>query len=146
MWHNSFGESVDEAFVMEQIKKSNGEIHVGSDSQASGDFWIFATAICIYKPGKGGSFFYAREKFNRNEYLSLYDRLLKETTLSILAAEVIKENTGKNVVIHSDVSKEETESSKYLNQITGFIRGMGYNCLVKPNAWASSSVADRKTK
>jgi hypothetical protein len=47
--------------------------------------------------------------------------------------------------IHADINPDSShESNKALQQDVGYILGMGYQFKVKPDAWASSSGADKK--
>lgn len=71
---------------------------------------------------------------------------MKETTLSIVTAEEIKESLNIEIVIHSDVATCDTESAKYHTMVQGYVSAMGYDILVKPNAWASSAVADKVSR
>lgn len=152
-WLNSKGKPVSFEEIMKDVEKENAQIHVGSDSHLIGGKWLFATALCVYVPGNGGTFYYKREKFLRDEFKTLYDRIMKETTLSILAAEEVKEiaftdyeNDNVEIVIHADVAVCDTESAKYHAIVKGFVSSMGYDILTKPNAWASSSVADKVSR
>jgi predicted RNase H-related nuclease YkuK (DUF458 family) len=152
-WLNSKGKIVSFETVMSDALRKGVQLHVGSDSHLIGGKWLFATVLCVYTPGSGGTFYYRREKFLRNEFKSLYDRLMKETTLSILAAEELKDvaiseyNTSNlEIVIHSDVATCDTESAKYHTIVKGYVSSMGYDILVKPNAWASSAVADKVSR
>jgi predicted RNase H-related nuclease YkuK (DUF458 family) len=145
-WLNSRGEVVSFDSVLSEVSREGAEIHIGSDSHLIGGKWIFATALCVYFPRMGGTFFYQKSKFQREEFRTLYDRIMKETTLSILTAEEIKEHMSVDIVIHSDVAICDTESAKYHSLVKGYVSAMGYEILVKPNAWASSSVADKVSR
>lgn len=145
-WLNSHGQVVSLDSLIKEASKEGAQIHVGSDSHLVGGKWIFATAVCIYFPQSGGTFFYRRSKHSRNEFRTLYDRLMKETTLSIMAAEEIKDFLDTDIVIHSDVATCDTESAKYHTMVKGYVSAMGYEILVKPNAWASSAVADKVSR
>ena len=52
------------------------------------------------------------------------------------------------IELHLDVSpfaaKEGT--SKFSEMLKGYVQGYGFECKLKPNAWASQSVADRHSK
>lgn len=145
-WLNPSGENLTHDELLEMLSRNEAEIHVGSDSHLVGGEWLFATAVCVYVNGKGGSFCYRRKKSPKAQFRSLYERLMQETTLSILAAEEIKSLTDKKVTIHADVALSNTASSKYRGQVESFVRSMGFPVLTKPESWASSSIADKKAR
>jgi len=134
------------------------KICIGTDSQKKGKGYKYATAIIFemkqpmgleygkmtYK-GLGakvisGTFI---EKYKP----SLQERMLKEVQLSI--------DVGYNILplielydidfeIHADVNPDPMAGSHVaLNEAVGFIRGMGFKCKVKPDAYAASSGADK---
>ena len=49
---------------------------------------------------------------------------------------------------HLDVSSSEkdTKTSKFSDMLIGYAKGSGFECKVKPLAFAASSVADRHSK
>lgn len=145
-WLSSRGQAISLEELLQEASKESAQIHVGSDSHLVGGKWIFATAVCIYFPQSGGTFYYRRSKHPRTEFRTLYERLMKETTLSIMAAEEIKEFLDVEIVIHSDVATCDTESAKYHAMVKGYVSAMGYEILMKPNAWASSAVADKVSR
>lgn len=147
-WLNSEGMPVTQEEMLKALNSSSGKLHVGTDSHLFGNEWLFATVACVYTEGKGGRFFYKRNKFARNTLQNLYDRLMKEATLSIFAAEEIKTLMNKDVTIHADVSDESktNSSSKYKVALVKYVRAMGFSVITKPDSWASSSIADRKAR
>jgi predicted RNase H-related nuclease YkuK (DUF458 family) len=144
-WLSPSGDEMDGESVLQMLNRE-GEIHVGSDSHLVGGMWLFATAVCVYNEGKGGAFCYRRVKFPKASFKGLYDRLMQETTLSILAAEEIKTLVEKRVTIHADVATSDTASSRYRGQVESFIKSMGFPVVTKPESWASSSIADKKAR
>ena len=144
-WLTPSGDEMSEEDFLHMLNRE-GEIHVGSDSHLVGGMWLFATAACVYNEGKGGAFCYRRVKFPKVAFKGLYDRLMQETTLSILAAEEIKSVVDKRVTIHADVALSDTASSRYKGQVESFVRSMGFPVVTKPESWASSSIADKKAR
>ena len=148
-----------EMLVEEQYDQGNKvKICVGTDSQKKGKGYKYAIAIIFemkrpmgkingvmtYK-GLGakvisGTFI---EKYKP----SLQERMLKEVQLSI--------DVGYNILplielydvefeIHADVNPNPMAGSHVaLHEAVGFIKGMGFTCRVKPEAYAASSGADR---
>jgi len=74
------------------------------------------------------------------------ERMLFEVTNSVEVAYEISpllDTYDIPLEVHADINPNiKCESSKALSEAVGYILGMGYEFRVKPNAWASSSVAD----
>ena len=52
-----------------------------------------------------------------------------------------------SVEIHIDIgSTERSKTRGFVDSITGWVKGFGVDFQIKPNAWASASVADKHTK
>ena len=53
-----------------------------------------------------------------------------------------------NMELHLDVSPFHANNgtSKFSDMLKGFVQGSGFSCKLKPNAWASQSIADRHSK
>ncbi len=118
--------------------------HVGTDSKPFTDYTIVSTAICLRQKGSGVLVAYRRVKVDN--FKSLAERLLFETTESIAVAQMIEDITGRSPLVHADVNvKDETESNKMLATVEGMIQGMGFEPICKPNAWAAD-IADMFTR
>ena len=50
--------------------------------------------------------------------------------------------------VHVDVSPFNAKqgTSKFSDMLKGYVNGYGFDCKIKPNAWASQSVADKHSK
>jgi len=145
-WLTASGERIDERVFKETLLDREADIHVGSDSHYIGGEWIFATVVCAYKEGKGGNFFYRRKKLPKGVFKSLYDRIMQEVYFSLEAAEELKETISRDPKIHLDVNSAKTATSKFYGSLTSYVQSMGYEARVKPDAWASSSIADKKAR
>lgn len=147
-WFDPSGNSFTFSEIVEKVhaSKKECEIHVGSDSHIIGSRLILAVAICIYKPGKGGTYFFSRTISPRKQSRNLGLRLNEEVAASIFVAEALSLQ-AQNIFVHADVSSNPKHKSfKYAHQICSFIKGMGYTFKIKPDSWASSSVADSHAK
>ena len=85
------------------------------------------------------------------KYSTLATRITEEVRRSIELAEHFMENHSVSpdmMELHLDVSpfaaKEGT--SRLSEMLKGYVQGYGFGCKLKPNAWASQSVADRHSK
>jgi len=120
---------------------------IGTDSQnySKKQICVFTTVLIAYKLHKGGSVIIHKDKvpFMKN----LRQRLLMEAMRSLEAAwYLVKVIPDKNVIrIHLDVNQNlKFESGKYKDELIGLVVSQGFECLVKPDAFAASKVADKK--
>lgn len=123
------------------------EIFIGTDSQKvrKRNLIWYSTVICIYRKGKGAHLIYTKEK--RQDIVGIKNRLKEEVNYSIGLAVFLRDNEilyDKNVVkLHLDLSPEiENESNKVLKEMTGWVKGMGFEYRIKPESCASSYAAD----
>ncbi len=118
--------------------------HVGTDSKSYIDHTIMTTTICFRENGRGALVAYQRNKIDK--FNNITERLLHETIVSLEAAAMVQDITGKPPTIHADVNTEEsTLSYRMLNVIMGMVQGMGFPIKVKPDAWAAD-IADMFTR
>lgn len=136
--------TIDE--VISKIQNGH-EVHVGSDSQLVSGMWRVATVICIYNPGKGGIYFFSKRTEKKDIFRSLEERLLSEVAESLETADAIRALKEIKVCVHADVNSDASaRSQKTMNRVISYVNAMGYECLVKPKAWASTTIADKHTR
>ena len=148
-WFDGAGRECTFDEVLNHIElSSNKEVHIGTDSHALNDKWMFASAVCIYKQGKGGRYFFYRERRSKNIVPSLRARLHKEVETSIMLGSVIRDRLGiEGIVIHADTSTDPINKSfSCTAALRNFVIGMGFMCRTKPEAWAAAGVADKHSK
>ena len=126
------------------------EIHVGTDSHLKrGDSsqHVFATVVCIQKVGSGAFYYYMYEDVP-NTFNSLTERILEEASRSISVVEKIRNSfEGRRVFVHSDTNTNSIYPTKKLTDIIHkWVKSMGADFLAKPDAWASTCVADMHSK
>lgn len=137
------------AAFMASAKQARYRIIVGSDSQKheTGGY-DFVSALVIHRVGAGGIYFWKREVITKR--FALKERMYQEAIMSLQTAEAVadlfKENgiAKYDVEIHVDIGKRG-ETRDVIAEITGMIRGSGYECKIKPDSFAASKVADRHT-
>jgi predicted RNase H-related nuclease YkuK (DUF458 family) len=148
-----------EGLVEEQYDLGNKvKICIGTDSQKKGKGYKYAVAIIfeMKKPMglergimtyKGMGAKVISGTFVEKYRPSLQERMLKEVQLSIDVAYGILpllELYEIDFEIHADVNPDPLAGSHVaLTEAMGFIKGMGFNCKVKPEAYAASSGADK---
>ncbi len=129
-------------------KKSEYEIFVGTDSKVKkkDKKVIYATCIVIYKKGKGGKILISKERKNLPN--SLRERLAIEVWRSIeISMELNKVLPDVQIVVHVDVNQSpKYKSGDFCQELVSMVVGQGFKCLVKPEAWAAQSVADKFSK
>ena len=138
--------------IVKKIKQNpNVVVHVGTDSHRRKGFndssHIFATVICLYETGKGATYFFKRV-VDPTRYKTLNQRMLAEASLSIDTSLKLMEHINiSRIVVHSDTNSDDRYPSfKSTEAIRSWVLSIGCKFRCKPNAWASSSVADWHAK
>jgi predicted RNase H-related nuclease YkuK (DUF458 family) len=153
-WNTGSKNIIDYNTIIEQIKehsKQNGTVYIGTDSFFIKNKCIFSTAICLYGADKqkGGRYFYTKTSLNKKQFPELSIRMIKEAENTILIANnIIDEVPSAILELHLDISPHENNegTSHLANMLIGYVRGSGYECRVKPDAFAAASIADRHSK
>lgn len=152
-WRKFNGDPIDIPItdaVENTIKRetANGyrlKVCIGTDSQVKGSETEFATVIVFLREGHGGFMFIHNEK-NRQVY-SIKERMLVEVARSIeIAYELCHLFTQYDVdmEVHADINTNPNfKSNDALKEAMGYILGMGFAFKAKPEAFASSSCANK---
>ena len=79
---------------------------------------------------------------------TLRHRITCEVERSIeVAMRVIEFNPDANVELHIDIGSTNMSKTRDLKEpLGGWVLGSGFSYKIKPEAWASASVADKHTK
>lgn len=137
--------------IMSYIQEVPGvpyKLIIGTDSQLRDDAY-FVTAIVVHRVGKGGRYYYAREKERMGR--SLRQRIFYETAKSLAVASKLAEKLAKNgygdldVEIHLDIG-QNGETKDLIREIVGMVTGTGFAARIKPDSYGASKVADKHTK
>jgi predicted RNase H-related nuclease YkuK (DUF458 family) len=150
-----------EKLINEETEKGyNLKFSVGTDSKkAEKGSYKFATVIMVstYEDLGGGvtvgrgallvsTTYYHTFKQKNKELVN--ERMVFEVGKSVEIAYQIAPLLDLYEIpleIHADINpNSEHESNKALQQAVGYILGMGYQFKIKPDAWASSSAADKR--
>jgi len=138
-------EAVEAAIVRETNAGYRLKVCIGTDSQVKGSETEFATVIVFLREGHGGFMFIHNEK-TRQQY-SIKERMLVEVAKSIeIAYELCNLFTLYNVdmEVHADINTNPNfKSNDALKEAMGYILGMGFAFKAKPEAFASSSCANK---
>ena len=133
--------------VIERERAMGHELKVciGTDSQVKGKETEFATVIVFIRKGKGG-FMYICNETNLQK-MSIKQRMLTEVAKSIEAAYPlcnIFSRYSVDMEVHVDISTNPNfKSNDALKEAMGYIMGMGFAFKAKPDAFASTSCANK---
>lgn len=130
-------------------------VMIGSDSNGS-PLLDLVSVVAVHRVGRGGRYFWCRQ--SRRGVRTLRQKIHAEVMASLdLAALFLPAFRGElqkiehltempfDFKIHVDVgSKGETRD--LVHEVTGMVRGYGYEVLVKPESAAATTVADRHVR
>ena len=143
--HLPIKEEVRQAIVRETGKGFHLKVCIGTDSQVKGVETEFATVIVFLREGHGGFMFIHNEK-TRQQY-SIKERMLVEVAKSIeIAYELcpLFNRYDVDMEVHADINTNpHFKSNDALKEAMGYILGMGFAFKAKPEAFASSSCANK---
>lgn len=136
---------VEEAIQRETEAGNRLKVCIGTDSQVKGSETEFATVIVFLREGRGGFMFIHNEK-TVVQY-SIKERMLVEVAKSIeIAYDLCDLFTLYDVdmEVHADINTNpHFKSNEALREAMGYILGMGFAFKAKPEAFASSSCANK---
>src|SRR3989344_2141836 len=130
------------------------EIIIGTDSEAVNGSADFVSAIIVHKKGRGGVYFWGRQKIAHLN--SMKQRIWQEATLSLNLAQRLVDDfakmglfdisngfsSGLNLEIHVDIGPNGP-TRELIADMVGMIRANGFKVAIKPSSWGASHVADR---
>ena len=111
----------------------------------------FVTAVVIHRIGRGGRYFWTKER--KEKIVTLRDRIYTETLLSLnLAQKLLPQlqtylragDGGYELEIHIDVGKSGP-TREMIREVVGMVVGNGFKAKTKPDSFGATVVADRYT-
>lgn len=153
-WTTGSNKQIDFYEILKIIKEhtiQGSKIFIGSDSFISNKKVCFATAVCLYGSSLGGRYFFFKENEPKKSYAALITRITEETRRSLEVACFLMDEYGTNpslIELHLDVSpfSAGNATSKFSDMLKGYVQGYGFDYRLKPEAWASQSIADKHSK
>ena len=133
--------------VLKRERKLGHEMKVciGTDSQVKGNVTELATVIVFIRKGKGGFMYIQNERTHQK--MSIKQRMLMEVAKSIDVAYTLCNIFSRFSVameVHVDINTNPNfKSNDALKEAMGYIVGMGFAFKAKPEAFASSSCANK---
>ena len=138
-------QAVETAIKRETANGFRLKVCIGTDSQVKGKDTEFATVIVFLREGQGGFMFIHNEK--TKQQFTIKERMLTEVAKSIeIAYELCNLFTEYDVdmEVHADINTNpQFKSNDALKEALGYILGMGFAFKAKPEAFASSSCANK---
>jgi len=153
IWRNFSGEplklpikkAVEEAIIRETNAGYRLKVCIGTDSQVHGSETEFATVVVFLREKHGGFMFLHNDKTTQR--YSIKERMLVEVARSIEAAYDLCDLFNKydvDMEVHADINTNpQFKSNEALREAMGYILGMGFAFKAKPEAFASSSCANK---
>ncbi len=152
-WRKFNGDLIDQPIIDAvenaiQREIENGfrlKVCIGTDSQVKGHETEFATVIVFLREGRGGFMFIQNDKTTQT--FTIKERMLTEVARSIeIAYQLCHLFTQYDVdmEVHADINTNPSfKSNDALREAMGYILGMGFAFKAKPEAFASSSCANK---
>jgi predicted RNase H-related nuclease YkuK (DUF458 family) len=152
-WRRLNGQSIEpdiKSVVEQTIQKELSDGHrlkicIGSDSQVKGKTVEYATVIVFLREKKGGFMYVSNHRENRE--MTVRERMISEVARSVDIAYKLCDVLDRYDVeleVHADINTDpHFKSNVALKEAMGYILGMGFVFKAKPNAFASSSCADK---
>ncbi len=138
-------EAVENAIRRETELGHRLKVCIGTDSQVKGNETEYATVIVFLRAGRGGFMFIHNER--SQQQMSIKERMLMEVAKSIDIAYQLCPlfNTYQvDMEVHADINTNpQFKSNDALREAMGYIMGMGFAFKAKPEAFASSSCANK---
>ena len=153
LWRTFNGEPLDKPIyeaVENTLRRETDAGHklkvcIGTDSQVKGSETEYATVIVFLRSGRGGFMYINNER--SNHALGIKERMLTEVAKSIDIAYQLCPlfNTYQvDMEVHADINTNpQFKSNDALREAMGYIMGMGFAFKAKPEAFASSSCANK---
>ena len=136
---------VEETIQRELKAGYNLKVCIGTDSQVRGKRIEFATVIVFLREKRGGFMFI--NNYAMEHEMSIRERMITEVAKSVEISYTLCDLLDKYHVgleVHADINTDpHFKSNVALREAMGYILSMGFVFKAKPDAFASSSCADK---
>jgi predicted RNase H-related nuclease YkuK (DUF458 family) len=131
--------------------RTGSKVFIGTDSFISRESVCFASAVCLHGGENNGRYFFFKDHLQKSPFSQLVSRITEETRRSVEIACLFMSEYGispDNIELHLDVSPfgANNGTSKYSDMLKGYVQGFGVEYRLKPDAWASQTIADKHSK
>ena len=143
------------SYLLEDLE-AEYEITVGTDSQTSKETKM-VEVIAVHRKGLGGIYFYnidyiprvhsLKQKINEetSRSLTVANTLLDAMEFSLLEKGHLLEDLNVSFQIHCDIGKYG-KTSVLIKEIVSWVTSQGYICMIKPDSYVASGIADKYSK
>lgn len=142
---NSIISEVECAIEREALLGNKLKVCIGTDSQVKGTITDFATVIVFLREKKGAFMFIHQERTSKK--MSIKERMLTEVQKSIEIAYTLCDLLDLydvDLEVHADINTNPMfKSNQALHEAMGYILSMGFVFKAKPEAFASSTCANK---
>jgi uncharacterized protein len=136
---------VEQAIEREARLGNRLKVCIGTDSQVKGTMTDFATVIVFLREKKGAFMFIHQERSSKK--MSIKERMLTEVQKSIDIAYRLCDLLDLydvDLEVHADINTNPMfKSNQALHEAMGYILSMGFVFKAKPEAFASSTCANK---
>lgn len=138
-------DAVEQAIIRETNLGHRLKVCIGSDSQVRSGHVEFASVIVFLREKKGGFMYILNDRLDRE--ISIRERMIMEVAKSVEIAYALCDLLDRyhvDLEVHADINTDpHFQSNVALKEAMGYILGMGFAFKAKPDAFASSSCADK---
>ncbi|MDH3651420.1 MAG: ribonuclease H-like YkuK family protein [Saprospiraceae bacterium] len=137
--------AVENTIIEETARGHRLKVCIGTDSQPHSSTIEYATVIVFLREKKGGFMFINNSSSHAK--ISLKERMITEVAKSVEVAYALCDLLDAYKIeleVHADINTDpHFQSNTALKEAMGYILSMGFVFKAKPNAFASSSCADK---
>lgn len=129
--------------IIEQLNDyPDVKIYIATDSQNYGAKSVYAIAVVFRYGQRGAHYVYRKERIPRIR--DTFSRLWKEAEYTVETALLIQAEVSVKIeALEFDYNnKKLTKSTNLIPAITGWVKSLGFNPLVKPDEMIAAKAAD----
>ena len=124
-------------------------IIIGTDSQNFSDTKM-VSVIAVVCEGHGGIFFYKvhRKPLIKDVRTKLHVETNESLEIASKLVEILEQPEYEELYLNSlfSIHIDEGKTKELIPELVGWIKACGYDCSIKPDSFAASSIADKISK
>lgn len=136
---------VEQTIIKETNDGHKLKVCIGTDSQVRNGVVEFASVIVFLREKKGGFMYISNSRMEQK--MGIRERMILEVAKSVEVAYSLCDLLDKyniELEVHADINTDpHFQSNVALKEAMGYILSMGFVFKAKPDAFASSSCADK---
>ncbi len=145
--HGPLRNAVRDEILIQHEQGHRLKLCIGTDSQVktNPNRVEFVTALVFRKEGKGA--FVWKHRMIHHCDMTIRERMINEAAYSIqvgMCLNGLLEELNVAMEIHADINTDpQFKSNIAFKEVMGYVLGVGFEFVAKPDAFASSNIADR---